>query len=139
MQVNFIVALKAIIPRAIWPEKPESEALAMERVYQTGIVNRASTASAKTRPIVDAYLSGGPTIIVLSFFVYGFLVQKLCNLCERRLGGYTVGCSIIFNGIFQCLWRGNTLEFMLNNIVYGCLLMQIIFWLFKHFKLIRHK
>ncbi len=132
-------AVQAIIPRAIWREKPESEALAMERVYQTGIVNRASTASAKTRPIVDAYLSGGTKIIVLFFFVYGFLVQKLCNFCEYRFGGYTIGCSIIFNGIFQCLWRGNTLEFLLNNIVYGCLLMQIIFWLFKHFKLIRHK
>ena len=35
--------LLGIIPRAFWSEKPSMEALAMERVYEAGVVSRQST------------------------------------------------------------------------------------------------
>jgi hypothetical protein len=120
-------ALYALIPRAFWPEKPNTEAVAMERVYTYHVVQRASAASAKTRPIVDAYLTGGSLAIWISLFAYGFISQQLCETAERLFAGYQFGCVIIFNGIFQQLWRGNTFEFLLNNILYGYILMHLIF------------
>lgn len=120
-------ALYALIPRAFWPEKPNTETVAMERVYTYHVVHRASAASAKTRPIVDAYLTGGSLAIFISLFFYGFIAQQLCNSAERLFAGYQFGCVIVFNGIFQQLWRGNTFEFLLNNILYGYILMRLIF------------
>lgn len=120
-------ALYALVPRALWSEKPNTEAVAMERVYAYHVVHRASAASAKTRPIVDAYLTGGSLAIWISLFFYGVIAQLLCNSAERLFAGYQFGCVIIFNGIFQQLWRGNTFEFLLNNILYGYILMRLIF------------
>ena len=124
-------AFSALIPRIIWPEKPSTEKIAMERVYRTGVVNRASTVSAKTRPVVDAYLSGGSAGVFIAMLIYGILVQSICNTAEALFGGYHLGCMIIFNSLFQSLWRGNTFEFLLNNILYGYILMLVIHWILK--------
>lgn len=119
--------LQALIPKALWPEKPSTEAIAMQRVYEYGVIQKASAASAKTRPIVDAYLIGGPIAIFIAMLLYGLTAQWLCQTAERLFGGYQLGCIVIFNGIFQQLWRGNTFEFLFNNICYGYVLMQLIF------------
>jgi hypothetical protein len=121
-------SLQALVPRAFWEDKPNTEAVSMKRVYDAGVINRLSPASAKTRPIVDGYLSGGTFGVFLSMFVYGLLCQSLCNKAERDFGGYNIGCVIVFNGIFQQLWRGNNFEFIINNIFYGYLLMALIFF-----------
>jgi len=120
-------SLQALIPKALWQEKPSTEALAMQRVYAYGVIQKASAASAKTRPIVDAYLIGGPIAIFMAMLLYGLTAQWLCQTAERLFGGYQLGCIVIFNGIFQQLWRGNTFEFLFNNICYGYLLMLFIF------------
>lgn len=127
----FSNGLYTLVPRALWSEKPETERLAMERVYQCGIANRESTVSAKTRPVVDGYLIAGLPGVFLYMLFYGIIAQLLCNLAEKLFGGYQIGCIIIFNGIFQTLWRGNTFEFLLNNIFYGYLLMRIISFAMK--------
>jgi len=119
-------AIQALLPRFIWPNKPNTERLAMERVYESGVVNRTSAVSAKTRPVEDAYLTGGPIIVIIAMLVYGYLAQSICNKAEYLFGGYTSGCIIIFNSLFQHLWRGNTIEFMLNNILYSYILMIIL-------------
>ena len=129
-------AFRALIPRILWPDKPSTEKIAMERVYRTGVVNRASPVSAKTRPVVDAYLSGGSAGVLITMLIYGILVQAICNTAEALFGGYHLGCMIIFNSLFQSLWRGNTLEFMLNNILYGYILMLTIHWILKKTRLI---
>jgi hypothetical protein len=124
-------SITALIPRAIWKTKPDTEKVSMQRVYESGVVNRMSNVSAKTRPIVDGYLSGGTFGICIVMLVYGLLAQVICNQAERYFGGYETGCIIIFNGIFQQLWRGNNLEFLVNNVFYGYLLMLFLFHLLR--------
>jgi hypothetical protein len=129
-------SIAALIPRALWENKPDTEQLSMQRVYEAGVVNRLSDVSAKTRPIVDGYLSGGTIGICVVMLVYGLVAQGICNQAERLFGGYETGCIIVFNGIFQQLWRGNNLEFLINNVFYGYLLMLFLFHLLKWFQVL---
>jgi len=124
-------SMLAIIPRAIWPNKFITETISMERVYEAGVANRGSTVSAKTRPVVDGYVSAGAIGVFVSIFLYGWITQWLCNKAEEWFGGYELGCIVMFNAIFQGLWRGNNFEFLLNNIFYGYLAMYAIFFILK--------
>lgn len=126
----------ALVPRVMWSQKPNTEKVAMERVYDCGVVNRQSVVSAKTRPVTDGYLSGGAVMVLLAMFLYGRITQWLANKAELLFDGYLFGCTIIFNSIFQCLWRGSNWEFLLNNIVYGYLLMLLIFYILKYSNLL---
>lgn len=121
----------AIIPRAIWPGKFITEQVSMQRVYEAGVANRNSNVSAKTRPVVDGYVSAGFIGVWISIFLYGWLTQWICNKSEEWFGGYELGCIVMFNAIFQNLWRGNNFEFLLNNIFYGYLSMYAIYWVLK--------
>ncbi len=120
-------ACLAVIPRIFWAEKPSTEVLSMQRVYDSGIAKKSSSISAKTRPIVDGYLIYGGLGIFISMFLYGIITQSICNKVESLFGGYEMGCIIIFNSLFQQLWRGNNFEFLINNIVYAYLLMIVIY------------
>jgi len=124
-------AMLALIPRALWSDKPNTEKVAMERVYQSRVINRLSTVSAKTRPVIDGYLSAGSMGVLISLLIYGILVQWLCNKAQALFGGYELGCIVVFNGLFQQLWRGNNWEFLINNLVYGFILMLILFHALK--------
>lgn len=130
-------AMLALIPRALWSEKPMTEKVAMERVYQSRVINRLSTVSAKTRPVIDGYLSAGSMGVLASMLIYGILVQWLCNKAQALFGGYELGCIVIFNGLFQQLWRGNNWEFLINNLVYGFILMLILFHALKLMNLLK--
>lgn len=116
----------AVIPRAFWPEKPVTEALVMERVYDAGVVNRMSAASAKPAFIVDAYLSGGPVSIFLSLFVYGAVAQLISVKAESLFGGYILGSALIFSGLFQVFWRGLSFEFLINSVFWSYISMLVI-------------
>ncbi|WP_394347493.1 exosortase Y-associated Wzy-like protein [Pedobacter polaris] len=124
-------SILAIIPRSLWPNKFVTETVSMQRVYEAGVANRISTVSAKTRPVVDGYVSAGFIGVFISIFLYGYITQWICNKAEDLFGGYELGCIVIFNAIFQNLWRGNNFEFLLNNIFYGYLSMFAIFWVLK--------
>ncbi|WP_432707983.1 exosortase Y-associated Wzy-like protein [Pedobacter sp.] len=130
-------AMLALIPRSLWRQKPNTEKVAMERVYKSRVVNRLSTVSAKTRPVFDGYLSVGPIGVLLSMIVYGMLTQWLCNKSEALFGGYELGCVVVFNSLFQQLWRGNNWEFLINNLVYGFILMLIMFYTLKFMNLLK--
>ncbi|WP_207532708.1 exosortase Y-associated Wzy-like protein [Desertivirga arenae] len=121
-------AIISIVPRALWKEKPITEEVAMQRVYDAGVIDNRSVVSAKARPIVDAYLSGGIIGVIIYMFSFGYLSQSLCNKAERLFGGYETGGIIFFNGFFQTVWRGETTEFMANTIFWAFIAM-IIFWL----------
>ena len=125
-------ALFAIIPRALWAEKPVTESLAMERVYVAGIVSRNSNVSAKTRPVVDGYLSAGLAGVAIYMFFLGVLSQSLNNKAERLFGGYGIGCVIFYNGFFQQLWRGETIEFLLNTVFWSFITMLALHSLLKY-------
>lgn len=124
-------AVKMIVPRFLWPSKPNVETVSMERVYNAGVVSTNSLVSAKTRTVVDGYLSAGTIGVFLCLIIYGLITQWLCNKAESLFGGYQIGCIIIFNGLFQGLWRGNNFEFLLSSIFWSYVLMHLIYLFFK--------
>ena len=127
----FYNSVLAVIPRALWPGKFVTETVSMQRVYDAGVAFKSSSVSAKTRPVVDGYVSAGFIGVWISIFLYGYVTQWLCNKAEEWFGGYELGCIVIFNAVFQNLWRGNNFEFLLNNIFYGYIAMYAIFWILK--------
>lgn len=116
----------ALVPRALWPSKPITEDLIMQRVYDAGVVNRNSTVSAKPAYIVDAYLSGGDWGIFIFLFAYGALAQLIAVKAEKLFGGYILGTALIFSGLFQIMWRGISFEFLFNTIFWSYISMLLI-------------
>jgi len=119
-------ALIVLVPRIAWADKPSTEQLVMQRVYDAGVVNSLDKVSAKPMYIVDGYLSGGILGIMLSLFAYGYALQYLCGLAESWFGGYFLGTAIMFNGLFSIFWRGLSFEFILNVVLYSLLTMWVI-------------
>jgi hypothetical protein len=130
-------AIVVIIPRAFWPGKPMPEEMVMERVYNAGVVNRGSLVSAKPPLVVDAYLSGGNMGIVILLFLYGSIMQILSVKAEKLFGGYIIGTAFVFSGLFQIMWRGNSLEFLSNSIMWSFISMIVIFKVLKTYKIIK--
>ncbi len=119
-------ALIVLVPRIAWKEKPVTEKLVMQRVYDAGVVSDLAKVSAKPMYIVDGYLSGGILGIMISLFAYGYALQYLCGLAESWFGGYFLGTAIMFNGLFSIFWRGLSFEFILNVILYSVLTMWVV-------------
>ncbi|MNK56813.1 hypothetical protein D3C87_758610 [compost metagenome] len=130
-------SLEGLVPRFFWSGKPNMETVSMQRVYDAGVANKMSAVSAKTRPIVDAYLSFGIAGVFFFMLIYGMLVQSLSDKAEEIFGGYELGCVIMFNSIFQGLWRGNNFEFMFNNIFWGYVIMWMLFALLRTIKVLK--
>jgi hypothetical protein len=116
----------ALVPRILWPSKPITEDLIMQRVYDAGVVNRNSSVSAKPAYIVDAYLSGGDLGIFIFLFAYGALAQLIAIKAEKLFGGYILGTALIFSGLFQVMWRGISFEFLFNTIFWSYISMLLI-------------
>ncbi|MDB4875806.1 MAG: O-antigen polysaccharide polymerase Wzy [Gemmatimonadetes bacterium] len=122
-------ALTGLVPRMLWPGKPSLETVAMQRVYDNGVILReSSTVSAKPQFIVDAYLSGGAIGIVIACFLYGLIASLAARLGERWFGGYLIGSGLVYNALLMSLWRGNAFEFLLNDVMWGYLIMTTLFF-----------
>lgn len=117
----------AIVPRILWPSKPITEDLIMQRVYSAGVVNRNSNVSAKPAFVVDAYLSAGPFGIFVYLFAYGAAAQLISIKAEKLFGGYLLGTALIFSGLFQIFWRGLSFEFLINSVFWSYISMLVIF------------
>jgi hypothetical protein len=124
-------ALVSVIPRVVWPSKPQTEELVMQRVHKAGVVHPDSKVSAKPALIADAYLSGGIPGIFICLFSYGMLCQLISNKAEQLFGGYTLGIAVIFTGLFQVFWRGQCFEFLINSVCWSYLSMYLIFWMLR--------
>ena len=117
----------ALIPRQFWPNKPATEYVVMERVYEAGVASRNSNVSAKPTFIVDSYLTGGPISILICLFLYGTIAQLISLKAEYLFGGYVLGTALVFSGLFQIFLRGLSFEFITNTVFYSYLTMLIIF------------
>ena len=116
----------AIIPRVVWPSKPITENLVMARVYDAGVVSRASNVSAKPAFIVDAYLSYGGIGVFVFLLIYGATAQLISIKAEQLFGGYLLGTALIFSGLFQIMWRGLSFEFLINTVFWSYVSMLVI-------------
>ncbi|RZK49202.1 MAG: hypothetical protein EOO99_07415 [Pedobacter sp.] len=124
-------ALYTPIPRVLWPSKPDMERQVMERVYAAGVVDHRMLVSAKPAYVVDAYLSYGAIGIIIALFLYGYFAQKISNKAEHLFGGYFLGSAVMFAGLFQIFWRGNSFEFMFNAVFWSYITMLIVFQFLK--------
>ncbi|MEO5903216.1 MAG: hypothetical protein ABIQ55_04315 [Gemmatimonadaceae bacterium] len=122
-------SLVNLVPRMLWPEKPNTEALVMERVYENNIYSRRAIISAKPQFVVDGYLSAGAIGIILSCLMYGVLASVASRFAERWFGGYMMGSGLVYSGLFQIFWRGNSFEFFVGIVFWSTLLMVVMFHL----------
>lgn len=116
-----------LIPRFAWPEKPNTENLVMERVFENNIYGRASIVSAKPQYVVDGYLTAGAIGILVAGILYGVLATAMSRLAERWFGGYLMGSGLVYSALFQIFWRGNSFEFFFGTIFWSALLMFGLF------------
>jgi hypothetical protein len=123
--------LQTPIPRLIWSSKPDIETLVMDRAYTAGVISRETTVSAKPAFIVDSYLSKGMIGIIIGLFLYGYVAQRISVKAESLFGGYFLGTAVMFAGLFQIFWRGNSFEFMFNSVFWSFITMFIIYWILK--------
>jgi hypothetical protein len=117
--------LLAMVPRILWENKPSTEAMVMERVYAAGVVDTDAAVSAKPMYIVDGYLTYGWLGVALCMFLYGYVMQAISVKAEEWFGGYFLGTSIIFNGLFSIFWRGLSFEFLVNTVFFAFITMFI--------------
>ena len=119
----------SLIPRRFWPDKPITERLVMERVYDAGVVSRAANVSAKPQYVVDGYLSGGALGVLLAGLIFGLIASVASRACERWFGGYFWGTGLVYTAMFAVMWKGNTFEFFFNSVFYSFVLLVPLFWI----------
>ena len=90
----------ALVPRILWPDKPDLEILAMQRVYEAEIAREGSALSAKSNFYQDAYLSWGWSGVLIACVILGFLAMFISRICEQMFGGYEIGTCLIFTSLF---------------------------------------
>lgn len=122
-------SLVNLVPRILWPDKPNTETLVMERVYENNIYSRRAIISAKPQFVVDGYLSAGAIGIFLSCLIYGVLASVASRFAERWFGGYMMGSGLVYSGLFQIFWRGNSFEFFVGIVFWSSVLMVVMFQL----------
>jgi hypothetical protein len=132
-------SIYGIIPRVFWQNKPITETISMERVYDAGVIQRGSIVSAKTRPVVDGYLSFGALGVFVFIFLYGAFCQWAYQKSEHLFQSYELGGIVIFNGAFQGLWRGNNFEFIVNNMVYGLITVYLLYFIVTKLNLLNRE
>lgn len=124
-------AVISIIPRFFWPGKPIIEDMVMQRVYNAGVVDRQSMVSAKPAYVVDCYLSYGMIGICIGLFMYGYVAQWISMKAEELFGGYFMGTAVMFAGLYQIFWRGNSFEFLVNAVFWSFVTMYVFYVVLK--------
>ena len=118
-----------LVPRALWPEKPNMEVLSMERIYAMGIVETYSDVSAKSPYVVDGYLSYGTAGVALFGLLFGLLASWASRASERWFGGYLWGSGLVFTAMFTVFWKGSGFEFFFNTVLWSFILLVPLFWI----------
>jgi len=119
-------AVYAIIPGVLWPSKPNTEELVMERVYQNTSVRSSSSVSAKPLIVVDGYLAGGWIGVLLSCLALGGVASVASRWAERWFGGYEVGSQLVFTGLFARVLFVASFEFLFNALFWSFVLMALL-------------
>jgi hypothetical protein len=126
-----------LVPRILYPGKPVTETLVMQRVYNAGVVSDMSNVSAKPAFIADCYLSGGSFGVLAITFFLGYFMQFASGYCEKIFGDYTFGTALMYNSFFNELWRGNCFEFIATSIFWGTVMVYVIHRLARYGNIIK--
>lgn len=119
-----------VVPRIVWPSKPDLERLAMERVYQAGVVPETSTVSAKSNFFQDAYLSGDWMGVAVASLLLGSLLMVISRAAEQLFGGYELGTCLIFTSLFGDIVQGSpNFLFLVGSVGSGLAVMCSFFFL----------
>ncbi len=118
--------VQSIIPRAFWPEKPITEQVVMDRVYENEVVGPTSGASAKPPIIADGYLSGGGLGVLLACFLLGCVAGWGSRYAERWFGGYELGGQVVYLGLFGTTLLTASIEYLMNAIFWSFVLMVLL-------------
>lgn len=121
-------ATYSVIPRALWPTKPNTEQMVMQRVYENNAVEEYSNVSAKPKLIVDAYLSGGLIGVLIGCFLLGVAASLASRYAEAWFGGYSIGGQVIYTALFANAWMTASFEFLFNTVFWSTALMMILFF-----------
>jgi len=124
-------AFLSLLPRIFYPQKPITEKIVMERVFEAGSYNKSSSGSAKPLPIVDGYASFGILGVWFTGIILGLAASFLSRRCEYWFGGYLIGSAFMFSGLFQSFWKGNCFEFLLNQLFWSLIITWCIFLILK--------
>lgn len=119
-------SVQSLIPRVFWPNKPNTEDLVMQRVYNAGIAAKETNVSAKPALVADAYLFKGEIGVFLILFIYGAAAQLIALKAESLFGGYILGTALVYSGLFQLFWRGLSFEFLFNSVFWSYVSMLLI-------------
>ncbi|MBA3341058.1 MAG: hypothetical protein H0T48_04415 [Gemmatimonadaceae bacterium] len=122
-----VQAASNLVPRIVWQDKPNTEIVVMERVYENDIFSRLAIISAKPQYVVDGYLSAGILGVLFASIFYGLLVSLMSRLAERWFGGYTFGSGLVYAALFPIFWRGNAFEFFFGTVFWSFVLMVVLF------------
>lgn len=118
--------MQSIIPRVLWPSKPNTEKLAMKRVYENQVVAQYSDVSAKPLVIIDGYLSSGAFGVFLTCFLFGGVASIASKYAEIWFGGYSGGGQVIFTSLFGWPLFTPSFEFLFNTVFWSFVLMALL-------------
>jgi hypothetical protein len=128
-----------LIPRILYKDKPITESMVMQRVFEAGVVSNISNVSAKPAYIADCYLTAGSMGVLLGTMVLGYIISFASGYADKLFGGYTFGTSLMYNSIFNELWRGNCFEFMSTTIFWGLIILFIVHRVSRYANIIQPK
>lgn len=112
---SFADALVAIVPRALWPEKPTIAGGSDRISYFTGLYF-AGGSSFAIGIVMEMYVNFGLTGTIIGFLILGILLELLSDLAENalRYQRYSLFSLIMISGLSFTL-VGNDFSFILAN------------------------
>ena len=119
-------AVYSVIPRVLWPDKPDTEKLVMERVYENTDIRSEIRVSAKPLIVADGYLAGGAVGVFFSCFFLGCFASLASRYAERWFGGYNIGGQLIYTSLFARILFVASFEFLLNALFWSLVLMVVL-------------
>jgi len=119
-------AMYSVIPRVLWPSKPNTEEVVMQRVLENTYIRSSSSVSAKPLIVPDGYMAGGGVGVWVACFLLGCVASIASRLAERWFGGYEVGGQLVYTGLFARNLFTSSFEFLFNALLWSFVLMGVI-------------
>ncbi|RZJ67717.1 MAG: hypothetical protein EOO47_24945 [Flavobacterium sp.] len=127
-----------LVPRVLFPDKGSPDTYAMKRATDAGAItlNENDYTSAKPQTLPDAYMSGGLLGVIITFYIFGWLIGLLSIWCEKLFGGYEFGSIIAFQSFFSILNKGGCFENLIGTLFWSSIMVLTLFLFLRNRKII---